>query len=246
MKVFSGANSKFTQLLSIYNQRLARGESWLLKTSVSTEKSQIHQNTFYDRTSIKPVDLQDQWGKIVNFAFWFRLQQANCNLNLVKNNLVPPLVIEGEVEQLMIRKVDHFCVSQVLSFSVPNFLGFYGEQQALMSSWMLLKRLESKNFCIWKTSWLEKLSKSHLMPYETYFNKMHNHNAVESLLGGRRRTNGSLPYWYWFIHIWLNMKKTGTCRTWEQDKICTSRRLLTQLWKKVFLMLVTMWLVVNF
>ena len=50
-----------------------------------------------------------------------------------------------------------FCVSQVLSFSVPNFLGFYGEQQALMSSWMLLKRLESKkllhmkNFMIRKT-----------------------------------------------------------------------------------------------
>ena len=86
---------------------------------------------------------------------------------------------------------------------------------------------------MWKSWWLEKLNKSHLLHSQAYNKKMRNYNPLEknywaspSRLDGARSTMNHYPNWKWISNICWKEKRTSTFWPCENKrKLCTNIRM---------------------
>ena len=125
LKVYISVNSKFTHLLSNYNPGCI-DKGWIMTFEEECVKGEepISSERFSQTQNNQRNTLQKQLERFLMLPPGFGFNSANCNLNLVKKHLVPPLVYEQYVEPRVVKKVEQIVFFTFWDVQLRAFVRF--------------------------------------------------------------------------------------------------------------------------
>ena len=126
------------------------------------------------------IDLQEHFECYCNTLPVFGFNSAKYDINLIKSYLLLILVNELPIEPAVIKKANQYVSFKFSDAQLLDIMSFPGGATSLDSFLKAYKTEETKGFFPYE--WfhnLKKLNNKDLPPYESFFSKLRNTNALE-------------------------------------------------------------------
>ena len=141
------------------------------ETDMSTQFLRMQKNQL--------IDLKQNLERYVNTLPVFGFNSGRYDLNLIKSYLIPYLIIDKEDELMVIKKTNDFISFKFGDIQFLDIMKFLGGATSLDSFPKAYKASETKGFFPYEWFYSpDKLESEELPPYEAFFSKLRNNNAL--------------------------------------------------------------------
>ena len=126
------------------------------------------------------IELRELLERYCNVLPVFGFNSAKYDINLIKSYLLPIFINEKNMELIVIKKANQFASFNFGDVQLLDIMNFFGGATSLDSFLKAYKTAETKGFFPYE--WFDcpqKMNNSELPPYDPFFSKLRNVNALE-------------------------------------------------------------------